>query len=636
MEKPTINVNAPVESAKEAAKTQAHQIASAVQSGLPPSNRQIEGVIDTTQQFLEQKQSTLPPAAAKAVGDISQVLEDTKQFMFEKNADEAVQKTFIHAKAASEALGGAAASEVLPKGQEWGAEISDKAKDIFNSSTTLVRQLVSSGEFRKLLIDLVDVTESLFWRVRSTTEEQTDQAPSLTKALKQDIAQEKNPLSQGLPRTQAAAKEIGNRLQYALRDESSFTPEERQLIRERFRDVLLRLKKNPQFQKSINNISSLFSYMRSEFVESLNKAADNSVSKYNYSMMTKEAQKFLERFADRNAIEGFYTAVNGFITDISNDSEIDSLMQEMRALFDEGLDNPERLVNDQGYIDRAENTLRRLRLKFQQMGDHPYLSDISRNAKAILNSIMEDPLRMKLAADTQIMVQNFFSRDLTGNLQLNTELLGEMRRLLVPLITEQMKWVPLPRIEGSNETYDYWFDDVVFSAPDLVPDQVHIRMASEGDFDVKNLQTDNFKTFIRVSAEGIKTTLKDIQFWFRRKSFPRTEDTGYATLDITGDGIKLDLIISVSQGENPFQVRRVNVSIDGMKLHVADTRHDWLYNTITTLFGGVIKTRIEHEIQSGLQYGADIINTQLNRIVYKTFQEVSSAAQTSVLQQATY
>jgi len=189
-------------------------------------------VIDSAQQFLDTKQSELPPAASKAVGDLSQVLEDTKEFIREKNADEALQKTIVHAKAATEALSSTAASEVMPKSEEWGSEISETAKEVFESSTNFARQLVTSGEFRRLLIDLINVVENLVWRVQSTTEEKTNEAPSIANALKTDIAQEKNPLEEGLPRTQIAAQELKDKLQYALRDESSFTDEERRLIRE--------------------------------------------------------------------------------------------------------------------------------------------------------------------------------------------------------------------------------------------------------------------------------------------------------------------------------------------------------------------------------------------------------------------
>src|SRR5690606_7709952 len=126
------------------------------------------------------------------------------------------------------------------------------------------------------------------------------------------------------------------------------------------------------------------------------------------------------------------------------------------------------------------------------------------------------------------------------------ELIHQMKGLMVPLIVEHLRWIPLPRIEGSNDTYDYWFDNVVFSAPDLIPDKIHVRMVSEGDFDVNALSTDNFATLVRLSEEGIRTTLKDVHFWFRRKAFPRTEDSGYATVDFTGDGAKLDIVLAVT------------------------------------------------------------------------------------------
>jgi hypothetical protein len=172
-----------------------------------------------------------------------------------------------------------------------------------------------------------------------------------------------------------------------------------------------------------------------------------------------------------------------------------------------------------------------------------------------LEAIRDDPIRQRLANDTQILIQDFVTYDSNNNPVLNLELINQMKALIVPLLKEHLRWVPLPRIEGSNETYDYWFDNVVFSAPDLVPDRIHIRMFTEGDFALNNLETENFVTLLKLSEEGIKTTLKDVHFWFRRKSFPKVEDSGMATAEFTGDGIKIDIVIAVRPGsERPFNV----------------------------------------------------------------------------------
>jgi len=105
--------------------------------------------------------------------------------------------------------------------------------------------------------------------------------------------------------------------------------------------VLLRIKKNGQFQKSIHGLSSIFNYMRSELSETLDKATDDSQAKYNFDKMTQEAGKFLQRFASKDALNRFYNNLTGFANTIAKDQDFDQLLQELRGLFNDALENPE-------------------------------------------------------------------------------------------------------------------------------------------------------------------------------------------------------------------------------------------------------------------------------------------------------
>jgi hypothetical protein len=297
-------------------------------------------------------------------------------------------------------------------------------------------------------------------------------------------------------------------------------------------------------------------------------------------------------------------------------------------MLQQSLENPNLLVNSQQFINKCEAIMKESRAYLQNtMNKNTYLQDIIDEGRNILNSMLEDPISNRLATDTKIMVQNFFQVDASGRPTINLELINQMKGLLVPLLVEHLRWIPLPLVEGSNDNYDYWFDHIVFSAPELVPDQIHVKMGSEGDVLLNELQTSNFETFIHFSARGIKTTLKDVEFWFRHKTFPVTEDHGYATVELQGDGASVDITLGVTRGDNPFTVQKAEVQLDSMRVSIADTHHDWLYNTLVVFFGGLIKDRLQSQMQEGLKNLTGQVNTQLNRIAYKAYQESTSALQ---------
>lgn len=629
MDKPTINTNAPIESAKESLKTGAQQIASSLQQGIPPSNEQIGKAIDTTTSFLETKrhEGGVGPQAEKLVVDVERVLEDTKEFLERRNPGDLLQKATIHGTQAAAALGkeGAEQAATLPF---TAAEYKGQAKTLFSASTELAQQLVRSGEFRKLLIEFIDIIENALWRVEKNAERQGQQAPSLTGALKQDIATTQSPTKEGLPATQQAAKDIVSRFKYVVREEAGLTEDEKRQLRQRLSSLLRTLKNNPQFHAATQNLLSLFNYLRQDILEALDTNAPAEF-KYNFSKATYEAQKFLEGFTGGATLKNFSYNIRNFADQLSNDKRLDNLIDQAKYIFTEALENPQRLTDDQTFINRADQLMANFRGWMREINNNTYLQGIAEEGRTILEAIRDDPLRQKLMNDFQTMLQNFITYGPNNRPQLNMELIHQMKGLVVPLIVEHLRWIPLPRIEGSNDTYDYWFDNVVFSAPDLIPDKIHVRMVSEGDFDLNALSTDNFATLVRLSEEGIRTTLKDVHFWFRRKSFPRTEDSGYATVDFTGDGAKLDIVLAVTNdGEKPFQVRRSAIHIDGINIKVADTRHDFLYNSITTLFAPAIRARLEHSLQESLNSFANTINDQLNRLVIKTVEGVSNLVPT--------
>jgi hypothetical protein len=380
MQKPTINTNAPIASAKESLQTGAQQIASAIQQGIPPSNAQIGEAIGTTTSFLEQSrhEGKVTGQAEKMISDVERVLEDTKEFLEKRNPGDLIQKAVIHGGEAAACLGKETAEQAATLPFK-AAEYQGQAKTIFSASTELVQQLVRSGEFRRLLLEFVDVLENSLWRVEKNAEGETKQAPSLTGALKKDIATVRHP-SEGLPYTQQAASELATRLQRAVREETSLTEDEKKRLRLRLSNVLKSLKTNTQFHVATQNLLNMLGYLREEVIQTLNATSNSSGGaefQYNWSKATYEAQKFLEGFTGGKTLQQLSCCMRKFMDDLAKDKRIDNLLSEAKAIFSEALENPQRLVDDQRFINRADSLMQSARKWLRDMKNNDYLDGIA-------------------------------------------------------------------------------------------------------------------------------------------------------------------------------------------------------------------------------------------------------------------
>jgi ElaB/YqjD/DUF883 family membrane-anchored ribosome-binding protein len=463
-------------------------------AGIPPSNPQLQNVIETTKEFFEAKQEdpNLGFQARKVAHDVNKVLQDTEQFIEEKNADEQLQKMAVSGKAAAESFSyeaRKAGEQAFKEGGYMGAT----SQETWTAAKDVVQQLVYSGEFRRLLMELVDVVESAFYRVKREAEESA-QTPSggLTEQVKQDIQEGTTEhIKEGL-------QSVSERVSYILREKGTLTDEEKSRLRTRLSMTLQKMKENPQFNRALNGFVTMIDFVQNQVGSVLGKTAPISSSSHIKTLMF-EARTFLESFTSPRKIDRLIENVNGFFNRLYENERLNECWNNLRRLAGQFMDRPELLVDNDEFIRNLSDNMEEIQGHLEEMKDSPYTENILRESRSIVNDIKEDPLGQKLSSDTRILLQNFITYS-GGQPQLNVELIRQMKGLLVPLLQHHLKYVPLGRIEGSDETYDYWFDNIVFAAGDLIPDQVHVMLHSEGDVNVPQLETQDFGTNILFKA----------------------------------------------------------------------------------------------------------------------------------------
>jgi len=410
------------------------------------------------------------------------------------------------------------------------------------------------------------------------------------------------------------------------------TEGERIELRNRLLPILIHFGKTPQSREALTNFFTVMSAIKSNIGSTDIKGQISSAAsqagaggagltmQQQLSQIFKRLRSFAHRFTNGKSIDDLTFFTKEFFLMAKNHPESSTLFHDWKefvlATISSGYDSPMGI--EQTRIQQFDNLIYRTDTFYASLANHYVVYRMMEEASAVFNAIRDDPLRKKLAADTKIFVSNFVSYDNYGRPSLNTEVLSQMRSLLVPMLREQLYYLPIPRIEGSNGTYDYWLDNLIFSTDDILPDHVRIEVKQKTHLDRVTSSSQNY-TRILFTLDNVRTHMRNVRFWYRRNTMPKMTDEGFADVFLTRNGarIRLALIANFSAAE-PFTVQGVKVTLDRFKIKIHESKHDWLYNAVTTLFRGRLKREIELRAEASIRNAFGRMNQQLGRFALRT------------------
>jgi hypothetical protein len=341
-----------------------------------------------------------------------------------------------------------------------------------------------------------------------------------------------------------------------------------------------------------------------------------------------EIQSFLIDFTGEEQIEEFFDNLKMWYTHVTEDPEVSGFFREYREYINSTLDNPQ-LLNDETHTNRANELWDRGNYLMDKWRYHDETDLVLNQANDILESIKEDRATRKLTDKTKKLVQDF-ALDSEGRPSLNVtmESLDQIRGLIIPVLTKQLEAITIPAIEASTSHYDYRIDEFMLSVKDLLPDQIKFNMYTHMDLNVKELKpNDRVALYIKLALKDFAVHVKNLKFWFHRKTTPKIEDRGTLDFDIKGRGTRIvtDWIMEVPR-DKPLALKTESVDcvLDRMKIKVTEARYDWLYNMITTLFSGAIKKQLEKQIETKIRSTLEPMNEQIMNAIRTSASTVSS------------
>jgi len=183
--------------------------------------------------------------------------------------------------------------------------------------------------------------------------------------------------------------------------------------------------------------------------------------------------------------------------------------------------------------------------------------------------------------------------------QVDTDILSKLQSALLPVLVDALKYIPVPKISSNDHNREFWLDKIVLCSYDIIPQNIRFRLEADSEISLPDIESKGTHTHLVIQLDKLLTELKDMEFYYRKKTFPELEDKGKVTFRIKGKGARLtftytllqgpqDPMPRISEGHASFDIQEMEIDFDKSTL-----KHPKMVPMLTQLF----KTQIRHEIE---------------------------------------
>jgi len=299
---------------------------------------------------------------------------------------------------------------------------------------------------------------------------------------------------------------------------------------------------------------------------------------------------------------------------IDKDQESSSFLHDLK----------EFLVGE-GYEGYSEADLRKKVSSFVRRGnvileDYRYaeeVEDLFNDMEEAMENIRNDEFVQVMRHHAGLVATDLTYTDSDGQSRVDLDMISKLRTVVAPYIAELLKYIPVPRMEGADASKTYWVDDIVLCGYDVIPENIRFEVESATDFSIRDIETKQADTKLIIHFRNIKTQVKDMEFFFQRKSFPALSEHGRVTILLGGAGASMTMVFRITQGLNEAFPRFVdgkadfNISKLDVQFDKSTLKHNVLVPLMTNMMKGQIKKNIETEVERNVSKMLNSIGDKL-------------------------
>ncbi|OJT01692.1 hypothetical protein TRAPUB_7748 [Trametes pubescens] len=404
-----------------------------------------------------------------------------------------------------------------------------------------------------------------------------------------------------------------NRAKQVL-SEDYFPEERRDQFIYRGKKVIVECQKHKDYQESIQWLLNFLEEYAAHGKTVVDHGKDSGQKLQGDSTLqqaTSELRTLLERFANGKSLSLIGDAMQQLYRDAQEDAELRQWFSDVDTYTRKVLLDPGFVLEPQ--CNNDANTLRENGRRFYDEKYKGHFDNLFNAAMEWFRALGEDPLNKRFGEDWARLTKDLLF-DSEGSLKFKPDLWMDIRKVILPSIIDQVGYVPIPRIEYTDDMLDLVIENLALSGRNLFPNVVSMEAHNFVKFSPYNaIKDENHHEFILTLGQ-IQADMRDVAFYFKKKTgFPKLSDSGLADVLLGGEGLTITAhIVSADKDRSSvFKVKNVHVKVGTLKFSIRDSKHDTLYNTLRPLATGLVKRQLQKAIADAVTTGLEYVDGQL-------------------------
>jgi len=396
----------------------------------------------------------------------------------------------------------------------------------------------------------------------------------------------------------------------------------------RLRKMIVEIQGHSDYQQAINTLLTLaetYAGHANNVAQQSSGAVKGAHSDSALKRAEDDLKTLIERFANGTSTNDFFDAFNQIYRDADQDPELKSWFKKVDAYI-------RKCLQQQGYImeDQATDEWNQLYDQGEFLLRDRYRNHTNRivdEAKFLADQFDKDPLNKKFAQSVNKLF-NDLGNDENGKPTFKPHLIKDLTEVIIPAVFENVRYVPIPRIEVSDPMIDVVVENLVIESDNLMPNVLEIANDNYFKWGRKAVSNKNSNS-IMMSVSGIQMDLKDVAYYVKKKQgFPSVTDLGVADIFLGGSGFSFKLKLSTaekSDRQNFFKVDKVDVDVKNFNIKLKQSKHKFLFALAKPLMLKVMRPALQKAIEKVIKdkfHEVDSLAFQIKQEVDRAQQEI--------------
>ncbi|PCH43513.1 hypothetical protein WOLCODRAFT_164502 [Wolfiporia cocos MD-104 SS10] len=392
-----------------------------------------------------------------------------------------------------------------------------------------------------------------------------------------------------------------------------FPQERRDQLVYRLKKVIIECQNHKDYQESIRWLLDT----SAEYVSHGQTVADHGkdshqqlTSDSNLKQATYELRTLLERFAGGVSLDIIGDAMRALYEDSRNDEGLRTWFREVNEFARECLMQPGYVLDDQ--CNERANQLRESGRQYYDGKYQGHFDNLWSELADWFAAWGDDPLNRRFGQDWARLTKDLLF-DSEGSLKFKPELWRDIRKVILPSMIDQVGYVPIPRIEYTDDSLDLVLENLALSGRNVFPNLVTLDAHNHMKFSPYDGINDEQHHEFVLTLGQIQADLRDVAFFYHKKTgMPKMSDSGIADVLLGGSGMTITAhLASAHDPTSVFAVKDVTVKVDTLKFAVRDSKHDALYKTLAPLATGLVKRQLQKAVGGAVRTALEYLDGEL-------------------------